>query len=482
MQSALGSLRQAGASQRVLVDAHHMMWGVGADHLSLAGHYNLRVLRGAISICGTTLTYDSSGRSFTVSAPVAPYPVIRAAHANNAGGAAESVPEELQNFPAIIEVRAAEIPDIGALAPPYKQLWHTIYQVNADETSALRIPKSWQEINFANDQFVVLGPKNSGKSSLSRFICNKLITDNKRVFYLDLDPGQPEFTVPGCLSLHKVSELNFSPGYFHPDFREVVKCLYLGYVSPSETPDRYLAMCHNLISIYNEQKQSGDRLVINTSGWTKGLGLELNAAIMSMLGDEAAVFHLGSSEFAEAEELEPIGDDDSSSTITQGGFSSAELRSLQIMQYMHQANLNHLTEWVPFEVKLSDLGIAILDSEGIDNQDWGICIEGTLVAIVLADSASEGILEPQKANNIWLESDCVGMAVVQKVNMHSLHLLIPRPLPEFGGRTPVLVRGRVQLPIWEIHNRKLGKSPWVSTSKPPGIGGTYSRFRRNIQR
>nr|VDD20117.1 unnamed protein product [Brassica rapa] len=48
---------------------------------------------------------------------------------------------------------------------------------------------------------LVCGPKDSGKSTFSRNLVKVLLQRYKRVAYLDIDVGQPEFTLPGFLSL-----------------------------------------------------------------------------------------------------------------------------------------------------------------------------------------------------------------------------------------------------------------------------------------
>ena len=53
---------------------------------------------------------------------------------------------------------------------------------------------------------LVLGAKNVGKSSFARVLLNRLLSLHPRVAYLDCDPGQPEFTPPGLLSLHLVDK------------------------------------------------------------------------------------------------------------------------------------------------------------------------------------------------------------------------------------------------------------------------------------
>lgn len=49
----------------------------------------------------------------------------------------------------------------------------------------------------------------------------------KEIRVVDLDPGQPEFTVPGCVSLHTIREPVFGPNYTH--IKKAEKCACNGF-------------------------------------------------------------------------------------------------------------------------------------------------------------------------------------------------------------------------------------------------------------
>jgi len=69
---------------------------------------------------------------------------------------------------------------------------------------------------------MICGPKASGKSTLAKVLTNRLLSEsisrsrsnNQKlpgVAILDLDPGQPEYSTPGQLSLVHIHEYNFGP-------------------------------------------------------------------------------------------------------------------------------------------------------------------------------------------------------------------------------------------------------------------------------
>jgi polynucleotide 5'-hydroxyl-kinase GRC3/NOL9 len=61
---------------------------------------------------------------------------------------------------------------------------------------------------------MLCGGKNAGKSTALRRLINKSIKD-KPVLVLDFDPGQPEFTVCGLMSVTLVKEPLLGPNYTH---------------------------------------------------------------------------------------------------------------------------------------------------------------------------------------------------------------------------------------------------------------------------
>lgn len=77
--------------------------------------------------------------------------------------------------------------------------------------------KNWLKV-FGMEYFpkiLLCGGKSVGKSTLLRFYCNKLLNNYQKVLIIDLDPGQPEFTMPGCISATIVTEPLFGPNYTH---------------------------------------------------------------------------------------------------------------------------------------------------------------------------------------------------------------------------------------------------------------------------
>lgn len=59
------------------------------------------------------------------------------------------------------------------------------------------------------------GYKNSGKSTMMRYLINKCLKKWKKILVLDLDIGQSEFTLPGCVSVFIIDSPLLGPNFTH---------------------------------------------------------------------------------------------------------------------------------------------------------------------------------------------------------------------------------------------------------------------------
>ncbi|KAF9037057.1 hypothetical protein BJ165DRAFT_1503025 [Panaeolus papilionaceus] len=144
--------------------------------------------------------------------------------------------------------------------------------------------------------YLVKGPKNVGKSTFSRSLVNHLLTVYHQVAYLECDLGQSEFTPGGMVALNIVSLPVFGPPFTHPTIPFASH--YVGHTTPRSTPSHYLDCILALLQKYRADVQicgddmddEGDTrisefipLVVNTMGWTKGLGADLTQKIQEMV-------------------------------------------------------------------------------------------------------------------------------------------------------------------------------------------------------
>ncbi|WVZ81353.1 hypothetical protein U9M48_028740, partial [Paspalum notatum var. saurae] len=129
----------------------------------------------------------------------------------------------------------------------------------------------------------VCGPGNSGKSAFSRLLLNTLIARYKKVGYLDIDVGQPEFTPPGFVSLHVFEEEAKDLTIVY--LRNPKRCFFFGDICAKRNPKFLLTYIFSLYDYFIKElycfgevdnpRNSAIPLVINTSGWVKGTGLHV---------------------------------------------------------------------------------------------------------------------------------------------------------------------------------------------------------------
>lgn len=100
--------------------------------------------------------------------------------------------------------------------------------------------------------------------------------------YLDTDVGQPEFSAPGCLSLHVVDEC--LSDLINPCIKSPERCFFFGDISSKRDPKAYLNCIFSLYDYFLQKYYQSERhssrksmlpLIINTPGWVKGTGFDV---------------------------------------------------------------------------------------------------------------------------------------------------------------------------------------------------------------
>ncbi|CDW82587.1 UNKNOWN [Stylonychia lemnae] len=144
-------------------------------------------------------------------------------------------------------------------------------------------------------QLVILvnGIQNSGKSTYVTALINQLksLTSNK-TYLLDIDPGQPIFTLAGALSLIEVNGLNLNN--IQTCEHKVISSYFTNSSSPSGNMRYYHECCKSLIKTYDNiiKTQSANEqsvLLINTPGWVEGLGADILLKATSIIQPKIVV-------------------------------------------------------------------------------------------------------------------------------------------------------------------------------------------------
>ena len=140
---------------------------------------------------------------------------------------------------------------------------------------------------------MICGPKGSGKSTFCRILANSLLnvnpdprSSNRRgldgIAFLDLDPGQPEYSPPGEISLLHLRSYNLGVPFTHPmlspkEDNVLIRAHHIGHVSFKEDPSHYQRCAFDLLAQYKNMLSHYPSvpLIVNCSGWIQGSGSEV---------------------------------------------------------------------------------------------------------------------------------------------------------------------------------------------------------------
>lgn len=150
--------------------------------------------------------------------------------------------------------------------------------------------------NSQGPRVIVVGPTDSGKSSLCRMLLSWACKQGWKPTFVDLDIGQGSITIPGCIAATPI-EMPIDAVEGIPLEMPIV--YFYGHTTPSVNADLYKTLVKELAQTL-ERQFSGNAesraagMVINTMGWVEGLGYELllhaidtfNVNVVLVLGQE----------------------------------------------------------------------------------------------------------------------------------------------------------------------------------------------------
>jgi len=196
---------------------------------------------------------------------------------------------------------------------------------------------------------LIVGPTDSGKSTLCQTLLNYAVRDNRKPAFLDLDPGQSAF-FPGTLSAALVSEMTIDK-----DFVEYENPLmyFYGFTAPSKALPLYKRKIRSLANgVESSCSNACDGIIVNTPGWVDGndaietIGFMINALdinVVVVLKDDKLVPIISTYLHSIDQTIIHI---PSPTTITA---RSAELRSQYRDSIIHKYFFGPNDEFHPFE-------------------------------------------------------------------------------------------------------------------------------------
>ncbi|KAI0313414.1 hypothetical protein OF83DRAFT_1268857 [Amylostereum chailletii] len=544
--------------------------------LTLLGTARLRVLCGALSLLGTPLSPSTTVHPIFAprSSPLPTLtPVPTEAHAKVEADLAplpDRVAQRLRGRETVIVLQEMHsgVEDLGRVvrtfdgvfqAPPEDadplplsgiSLVSRLVNHPHRDIQPFHLPPSWSAAldavsapppDSAQDPpvYLVKGPKNAGKSTFARTLLNRLVARYRRVAYLECDLGQSEFTPGGMVALTVVDRPLFGPPFTHPTLP--YQAHYIGATSPRASPAHYLAALAALVQTYRLDLHHGavladaeddgadariaDRipLVVNTMGWSKGLGADLTRKIEAIL----LPTHVLDLRAVPALALAAI-----PPTAHSARFTSADHRTLALLAYFHAVFPSPSPSllpapadtWTvhaplcavpPYAVAMgAAFDRVVLTGAGAEDvvpSEVPRVLNVALVALLRTDDEDEdeamrtdkdapryvqGAAPPDP-----LTSACLGLALVRAISpgpalaaTTTVHLLTPLP-PALLGAGRTLVKGELELPVWGmldwtradgagVAGVEAGRVPFLrwAEGRKGALGGERRRVRRNLMR
>jgi polynucleotide 5'-hydroxyl-kinase GRC3/NOL9 len=315
------------------------------------------------------------------------------------------------------------------------------------------------------------------------------------------------------------------PPFTHPTLP--IAAHYIGTTTPRTSPAQYLEAIHALVQTYRQDLQTpilnddddhtrfadarnGDviPLVMNTTGWTKGLGADLRQKTAETL-DATDIFELESNPHdlaagtALVHRLEAI-----APSVLSQKYSAADMRTLSILSYFHAvfpAPLQAFTQvtaiaWdtstplcaqapyaVDCRIALDRVALVGPGTEDVVRTDITCVLNGALVALVECDASMLDAAPVRDENDKGAlpyiqsgsppspaESTCHGLALIRSLAPGDLQLHVLTPLPpHILARCRALVMGPLELPVWgmldfagQVPGRvQDGRAPFLRDSK-----------------
>ncbi|KAL8760301.1 MAG: hypothetical protein Q9199_000083 [Rusavskia elegans] len=527
------------------IPSRHIMTGLREDAvairlddgmLTLIGQYEIWVRKGAVSLLGAVL--HPSSAIFRVFAPSThSLPVIRPIR-NPFGTAEQPVEITITSFRSGIRLlkhvsprfdriwnNATEVSEdvthrqIGTEPlPSYVKRTYSILKVSDDDgrvpehsPNTLELPKGWQPLltsltsrNHRGKPTVafVCGPKGSGKSTFVRMLINGIndAKGSRCIALLDIDPGQPEFSPPGEVSLVQISSYHFGPPFCHPSASAqgltLIRSHHIGATSPREDPQHYLQCVLELFKHYKQllAQHPPCPLIVNTAGWIQGKGLELLVDLIHQMNLTDVIYTstTGPSEVVDAitqatavrsTRLHFL----ASQPVEALPRDAADLRMMQTLSYFHldEPEMGRL-RWdaTPIEEMVTErihyagpeqsiYAVQLLGPE-LDPEFLIQVLEGCIVGLVVVENDAalpSGLFPsmPRTPEQIPyipstaqitpplspFHSHSLGQGLIRSIDItsHTFHIITPIPHSTFASfctqqRKIVFVRGTLDTPAW----------------------------------
>ncbi|KAF2905374.1 hypothetical protein ILUMI_00792 [Ignelater luminosus] len=364
-----------------------------------------------------------------------------------------------------------------------------VFQNVIGNWNVVKIPNKWNELIDSmkpSSKTFLCGGKSVGKSTMLRYLVNKLLMKYSEVLVVDLDPGQPEFTIPGCISATVIKEPIFGPNYTH--LKKPIRCLFLPHINVAYEPDTYLTAVRELMRSCDFYCKGP--ILINYVGFTRGIGLEIFATAVVLVQPNTIIEIYDANKSRNFREVISHQSMVAKSKLLANSinalpkFESYRIESaadcsqgwhLEPRQIREMCVLSYLGGMLPKGVlSLTATKVPMLV---VDLSLVKLIHDGK---IVLPCIVNANLVALCSSNDIYSSYTCHGWGVVRAVNLskNELYLLTTLPPKELQNATN-LILGSVTLPpsLYMTADNNTGLIPYMSQSVPVTLGRIPKRSR-----
>ncbi|XP_046342656.2 uncharacterized protein LOC124123529 isoform X1 [Haliotis rufescens] len=352
------------------------------------------------------------------------------------------------------------------------------------------------------------GGKNSGKSTLNRHLINSTLNMSKGVSYMELDIGQTEFSPPGCMSLHHVTEPVLGPPFTH--VRKAERMCYFGAVSAGANVSMYVKCVKYVFAAHK-----GDNpLIINTMGWNKGIGLKLLVDILHITNPDIVVqmdtykpldnFPPITPHFKMAEQgwlynrqatghmQQEVVADEHELCVLQTPvmkmhqkfitWTAADHRNVTLLSYFCDSlkPSQSLLSLTPYTVPWTAVAVYVCDAAGLRPSKMLLVLNGGIVGLCVAtlpEVKVTGDLKPRLLKTLPV-CQCLGLGLVRGIDPKTKLFYIVTPLTQDElGKVNVLVKGSVTLPDQVTRQQKTDEAKPYCDNLTRSIGSWKTNFK-----
>jgi len=139
-------------------------------------------------------------------------------------------------------------------------------------------------LKYPPSKTFIAGNKGAGKSTFTRFFVNKVISKYGKVGLIDIDPGQPEVSIPGSISFAILDDY-----LLHPPERNITPDA-ISYFYGSNSVSDNLPLYLECVSSIMEHVPSDLYCIVNSFGWVNDLGLKVHQDLMQVIKPENMIF------------------------------------------------------------------------------------------------------------------------------------------------------------------------------------------------